>query len=246
MSNSGHHNGSTKAVFLCAAVKLQCCHMLANLTYHISPYAAFPNFGFLWKTHWQRNWLEYQWPHEAKNEPLHKTAYPWDEARRDEVSCEKLGTIWWRWDLQPRNSNVEALGKSDCHAWFLHPLCWPLEWQSNRWGCAYTGAPWFQNSLSAGLGQIFGVACATTEKRKWLLYIFICVKSPCVATLDKSVCSETEDAVRYRRCLSLRCWQTAILPHVGMLNSARSAFSTFHTTVIRAIGSVVLSSSFIW
>ena len=28
-----------------------------------------------------------------KNEPLHKTAYPWDEARLDEVSCEKLGTI---------------------------------------------------------------------------------------------------------------------------------------------------------
>ena len=34
MSNSGHHDCSTKAVFLCTAVKLQSCHMLAHWTQH--------------------------------------------------------------------------------------------------------------------------------------------------------------------------------------------------------------------
>ena len=47
-------------------------------------------------------------------------------------------------------------------------------------------------------------------------------------------------------CLSLHGWQTAMLADVGTLNSARSAFSTFHTTFIRAKASVVLSSSFVW
>ena len=64
--------------------------------------------------------------------------------------------------------------------------------------------------------------------------------SPCVAKLVRN-----KDAVRYRRCLSLHCWQTAMLAHVGTLNAARSAFSTFHTTFIRAIAFVVLWSSFL-
>ena len=55
--------------------------------------------------------------------------------------------------------------------------------------------------------------------------------SPCVAKLDKSVRSET----RILSAIGAVCLYTAV----------RSAFSTFHTTFIRAIGSVVLSSSFI-
>ena len=47
-------------------------------------------------------------------------------------------------------------------------------------------------------------------------------------------------------CPSLHGWQTAMLAHVGTLNSARSACSTFHTTFIRAKASVVLSSFFVW
>ena len=39
--NSGHHDSSTKAVFLCTADKLQCCHMLASCTQHTQPS---PNF----------------------------------------------------------------------------------------------------------------------------------------------------------------------------------------------------------
>ena len=37
VSNSGHHNCSTQAVFLCTAVKLQSCHMLAHWTQHTGP-----------------------------------------------------------------------------------------------------------------------------------------------------------------------------------------------------------------
>ena len=37
MSNSGHHDSSTQAVFLCTADKLQCCHMLAHWTQHTGP-----------------------------------------------------------------------------------------------------------------------------------------------------------------------------------------------------------------
>ena len=35
--NYGHHDCSTTAVFLCTAVKLQSCHMLAHWTQHIGP-----------------------------------------------------------------------------------------------------------------------------------------------------------------------------------------------------------------
>ena len=35
--NSGHHDCSTQAVFLCTAVKLQSCHMLAHWTQHTGP-----------------------------------------------------------------------------------------------------------------------------------------------------------------------------------------------------------------
>ena len=37
VSNSGHHDCSTQAVFLCTAVKLQSCHMLAHWTQHTGP-----------------------------------------------------------------------------------------------------------------------------------------------------------------------------------------------------------------
>ena len=37
MLNSGQHDSSTKAVFLCTAVKLQCCHMLATWTQQTQP-----------------------------------------------------------------------------------------------------------------------------------------------------------------------------------------------------------------
>ena len=45
----------------------------------------------------------------------------------------------------------------------------------------------------------------------------------------------------HKGCLSLHSWQTAILPHVGKLNPAYSAFSNFHSTFIRAMGSVWFS-----
>ena len=41
MSNSGHHDCSKKAVFLCTAVKLQSCHMLAHWTQHTGPFPPF-------------------------------------------------------------------------------------------------------------------------------------------------------------------------------------------------------------
>ena len=48
-----------------------------------------------------------------------------------------------------------------------------------------------------------------------------------------------------KRCLSLHSCQIAMLSHVGKLHSAYSAFPNFHSTFIRAMGSSVLSSSFI-
>ena len=45
----------------------------------------------------------------------------------------------------------------------------------------------------------------------------------------------------HKGCLSLHSCQTAMLPHVGKLNSANSAFCNFHSTFIRAIGSIVIS-----
>ena len=46
-------------------------------------------------------------------------------------------------------------------------------------------------------------------------------------------------------CLSPHRWQTAMWPHVGTLNSARSTFSSFDSTFTWAIASVLLSTSFI-
>ena len=54
------------------------------------------------------------------------------------------------------------------------------------------------------------------------------------------------ETVETTGCLSLHSRQTAMLPHVGTLNSARPAFSTFHSTFIREIGSVFLRRSFNW
>ena len=79
-------------------------------------------------------------------------------------------------------------------------------------------------ALGLALGKSWGVACATTEK-----HLQRCKKSPSSKT----------------RMQSLHSCQTAMLPHIGKLNSAYSAFSNFHSTLIRAIGSVVPSSSFI-
>ena len=42
----------------------------------------------------------------------------------------------------------------------------------------------------------------------------------------------------HKGCFSLHSCQTAMLPHVGKLNSAYSAFSNCHSTFIRAIGSL--------
>ena len=145
-----------------------------------------------------------------------------------------------------------------------------------------------ENSLSAGLGRIFGVACATqtnTDVQRLLFPISVgrlsqanLQQSPSAKTRmwthgSNSDCCMTilwrqpwEELVPWERtpwhwskhvkfrpswlfhtgCLSLHSWQTAMLPHVGKLNSANSAFSNFHSTFIRAMGSVVLSSSFIW
>ena len=41
MWNSGHHDSSTKGVFLCTAVRLQCCHMLAIWTQQTQPSPTF-------------------------------------------------------------------------------------------------------------------------------------------------------------------------------------------------------------
>ena len=92
----------------------------------------------------------------------------------------------------------------------------------------------FENSPWAGLGQILG-RC-------------LCNHRETLTKVQKVTFVENKDAVRKRLwiCLSLHSCQTAMLPHVGKLNSPYSAFSNFHSTFIRAIGSVVLSSSFIW
>ena len=50
----------------------------------------------------------------------------------------------------------------------------------------------------------------------------------------------------HKGCLSLHSCQTAILPHVGTLNSAYFAFSTFQSAFIWAIALGVLSSCFLW
>ena len=50
----------------------------------------------------------------------------------------------------------------------------------------------------------------------------------------------------HKGCLSLHSCQTAILSHVGALNSAYWAFPTFQSAFIWAIALVDLSSSFIW
>ena len=50
----------------------------------------------------------------------------------------------------------------------------------------------------------------------------------------------------HKGCLSLHSCQTAILSHVGALNSAYWAFSTFQSELIWAIVLVVLSSFSIW
>ena len=50
----------------------------------------------------------------------------------------------------------------------------------------------------------------------------------------------------HKGCLSLHSCQTAILSHVGALNSAYWAFSTFQSALIWAIALVVLSSFSIW
>ena len=44
--SSGHHDCSTKAVFLCTAVKLQSCHMLAHWTQHTGPRPPFNQHSF--------------------------------------------------------------------------------------------------------------------------------------------------------------------------------------------------------
>ena len=45
-SNSGHHDSSRNAVFLCTADKLQCCHMLASCTQHTQPSPTFIQHSF--------------------------------------------------------------------------------------------------------------------------------------------------------------------------------------------------------
>ena len=50
----------------------------------------------------------------------------------------------------------------------------------------------------------------------------------------------------HKGCLSLHSCQTAILSHVGTLNSAYWAFYTFQSAFISALALVVLSSSFTW
>ena len=55
MSNSGHHDCSTKAAFLCTAVKLQSCHMLVHWTQHTGPSPPFNQHSFK-----QQLWLFYE------------------------------------------------------------------------------------------------------------------------------------------------------------------------------------------
>ena len=50
----------------------------------------------------------------------------------------------------------------------------------------------------------------------------------------------------HKGCVSLYSCQPAILPHVGTLNSAYWAFSTFQSAFIWAIAWVVLWGSFVW
>ena len=104
---------------------------------------------------------------------------------------------------------------------------------SNRFSCPIKFFH-LKTAIGLALGESWGVACATTEKQ-----LQRCKKSPSSKTRMQS-------GKGFWICLSLHSCQTATLPHVGMLNPANSAFSNFHSTFIRPIRSVVLSSSFIW
>ena len=92
----------------------------------------------------------------------------------------------------------------------LAPWCTTLHF----WKISIYYSPW------AGLGWILAVACATTQKH--------CPVSmfarKTLTKLQKVTFVENKDAVRkrLRTCLSLHGWQTAMSPHVGTLNLARS------------------------
>ena len=95
----------------------------------------------------------------------------------------------------------------------------------------------------ASPGRILALACANKD-----------VNSPgrsfCHGNeyhaIDPSIFSSGPSWLFHKGCLSLHSCQTAILSHVGALNSAYWAFSTFQSALIWAIALVVLSSSFHW
>ena len=108
----------------------------------------------------------------------------------------------------------------------------------------------FHSKIALGLALLesWGVACETTEKHWCPVSTFAYFRGTAFhGKPAKITFVENKDAVRKRLwiCLSVHGRQTAMLPPVGTLNSARSASSTFHSTLIWAIGSVVRSSSFI-
>ena len=64
--------------------------------------------------------------------------------------------------------------------------------------------------------------------------------------IGPSIFSSSPSWLFHKGCLSLNCCQTAILPHLGTLNSAYWAFSTFQSAFIREYVLVVLWGSFNW
>ena len=155
------------------------------------------------------------------------------------------------------------------HVGTLNSTCWALHLSisihlSNSFSCSMK---WF---LGLALGESC-VACATTEKHWCPVSTFSYCRGkaflgkPATITFGKHKdrsnldCRhiETVDFITILwhqpweelvpwEPTPLHGWQTAMLAHVGTLNSARSACSTFHTTFIRAKASVVLSSFFVW
>ena len=130
--------------------------------------------------------------------------------------------------------------------------CWYSAFSTfHSWGLMFScSMKFFHSKIALGLALLesWGVACATTEKHWCPVSTFAYFRGTAFQGKPAKITFvESKDAVRKRLgiCLSLHGRQTAMLPPVGTLNSARSDFSTFHSTFIWAIGSVVLWSSFI-
>ena len=185
MLNSGHHDCSTKAVFLCTPDKLQCWPMLArNGTYWRMLAFGFLHISFI-GTIASVVLITFSLAGRRKNADVHNSCFC-GKAVRSKPAKITFG----------ENKDVNSWISLDCTTILLRQ-------------------PW--EEVVPGERTPWHYSKHVKFRPSWLFH---------------------------KSCLSLHSWKTAMLPHVGTLNSERSAFSTFHSTFIRAIGSVVLSKSF--